>query len=202
MPLKLPDFKSSHCVSVTVCGEIKSADRATAKWLRREKTRIGIANTGAGKAYLRVAFGGYSGRHLHVDVTKASLFKKPFRPSELSSAEAIQKKLDRLIGEDVKSDLIGRFDIRLNELPDGGIIRSLFFETQTGDVAIKVNGASLSITGAPINSIRWKRLSNETIGVTLETENVETAISESYLTSALDRLEAALNVFVLGTSPK
>ncbi len=106
------------------------------------------------------------------------------------------------MGKQVKTDLKAIFEIKLSELPEGGIIRALFFKTQTGNVSINVNGADFLITGAPVNSISWQAVPDDKIGVIIDADNVETTISENYLTDTLERLESALNVFVLGKTTK
>lgn len=200
MPITLPDLKNSHCVMLTACGEIKTADRELIKWLKKEKATISDLSKSGDKVYVRVSLGEeWTGKHFHVDVTKTDFYKKKLTTTAGLTVEQIQKKFDKLIGKEVIVDLTGRFEVEINKLPDSGIIKSLFFETKLGDVAIKMKGSRLSITGAPVNEITWQLLRDgKTIGVTIETANLKTTVTENYLTSALSTLENALKVFVLG----
>lgn len=143
--------------------------------------------------------GEYTGKHFQVDVTKQSHFPKKAIPASSLTVDQVQKKFEHLIGKEVLVDLRGRFEIEIGELPENGIIKSLLFQTQLGDVAIKLKGARLSIKGAPVNEITWQMLTDgKTIGVVIETDNLKTTVTESYLTNALATLENALKVFVLG----
>jgi hypothetical protein len=199
MPITLPDLKNTHCVSLTACGEMETTDRALIKWLKKDKRSVADLTKSGAKTYIRVSLGDYTGKHFHVDVTKQSHFPKKAIPASSITIDEIQKKFERLIGKEVVVDLKGRFEIKISELPEGGIIKSLLFQTQLGDVGIKLKGARLSIKGAPVNEITWQTLTDgKTIGVIIETENLKTTVTESYLTSALDMLEKALKVFVLG----
>jgi hypothetical protein len=199
MPIALPDFKNTHCVSLTACGEIKTTDRALIKWLKKDKRAVADLNKSGAKTYVRVSLGDYTGKHFHVDVTKQNHFPKNAIPASSLTIDQIQTKFEHLIGKEVVVDLKGRFEIKISELSESGIIKSLLFQTQLGDVAIKLKGAKLSIKGAPVNEITWQTLTDgKTIGVIIETENLTTTVTESYLTSALAMLENALKVFVLG----
>lgn len=202
MPITLPDLKNTHCVSLTACGEIKTTDRVLIKWLKKEKRGVADLKKSGAKTYVRVSLGDYTGKHFHVDVTKQSSFPKKAIPASRLTVDQIQKKFEPLIGKEVKVDLRGMFEIEIGELPDSGIIKSLNFQTQLGDVAIKMKGAKFSIKGAPVNEITWLTLvEGKKIGVVIEAENFKTTITESYLTSALTTLGNALKVFVLGRLP-
>lgn len=202
MPITLPDFKNTHCVSLVACGEIKTTDRALIKWLKKGKRAVADLNKSGAKTYIRVSLGEYTGKHFHVDVTKQSHFPKKYIPASRLPIGQIQKKLEQLIGKEVEVDLRGMFELEINDLPESGLIKSLFFQTQLGDVAIKMKGSKLSIRGAPINEITWQILPDgKKIGVIIETENLKTTVTDNYLISALTTLKNALNVFVLGKVP-
>jgi hypothetical protein len=201
MPITLPDLKNTHCVSLTACGEIKTANRALLKWLKNEK-KSSVADLDKTKrdTYVTLGLGEYTGKHFHVDVTKESYDPRPKRKASKSlDVNQIQKKLEKLIGKEVIVDLKGMFEIEISELPEGGIIKSLFFQTQLGDIAIKMKGAKLSIKGTPVNEITWQiKPDSKKIGVYLEAENMKITVSENYLTNALVLLENAFKIFVLG----
>ena len=200
MPITLPDLKNTHCVSLTACGEIKTTDKDLLKWLKDEnKSLVADLDKHNRQLYVTVGLGEYTGKHFHLDVTNESYqSKKSFSHTRNVRIDQVQKKLEKLIGEEVLVDLKGMFEIELGELPEGGIVKSLLFETK-GDVAIKLKGAKLSITGAPVNEITWQLSpKGKKIGVFLEAENLKITVGENYLTDALARLESALKVFILG----
>jgi hypothetical protein len=198
MSLILPVFKNTACVSLTACGEIKNANPQLRKWMKEHPTVIAAIGSGSEKALFRASFGGGSGSHLHIDMTKQSMYRKPNIPKKLNELGSVQESLSRFIGLEVETEISGRFEINISDLPESGIIRSMLLHTKTGDVAIKVAGAVLSITGAPVNAISWVALKDGKTGITVEASNVKTKVTEDYLTSAFERIESALNVFVLG----
>jgi hypothetical protein len=203
MPITLPDLKNTHCVSLTACGEISNADKDLLKWLKNEKkSLVADLDKSNGQLYVTIGLGEHTGKHFHLDVTNESFqSKKSFPHTRNVKVDQVQKKLEKLIGKEVLVDLKGMFEIEIGELPEGGIVRSLFFETK-GDVAIKLKGAKLSIKGAPVNEITWQLApGGKKIGVFLEAENLKITVSENYLTDALAMLENALKVFVLGKIP-
>jgi hypothetical protein len=199
MPIMLPDIKNSRCVRLVACGEIKSADRSLIKWLKKEKGGAGDLNK---EAIITVGLGGHTGKHFHLDITDRKFVDKKTIAAATTPVEKIQSKISSLIGKDIEVDLIGMFEVEINALPENGIIKSLLFKTQLGPVEIKLEGAQLSIKGAPATEINWLALRDgKNIGVTIEAENFKTSIGEDYLSNALKTLENALNVFILGKTP-
>lgn len=199
MPITLPDIKNFRCARLVACGEIKTADRALKNWLKMEKGGAGVLNK---DAVITVGLGGHSGKHFHLDITKREFVDKKSLAAATLSVDKIQNKFSKLIGKEIEVYLTGMFEVEIDALPENGIIKSLFFKTQLGPVEIKLKGAQLSIKGAPATEINWLALSDgKSIGVTIEAENFKTSIGEDYLTNALNTLENALKVFILGRTP-
>ena len=196
MPITLPEIKNSRCVRFVACGEIKTNDRTLIKWLKKEKDGAGDLNK---ESIVTVGFGDRTGKHFHLDITKREFVGKTSLAAATLSVDKIQHKISKLIGNEIEVDLTGMFEIEINALPENGIIKSLLFKTQLGSVEIKLRGVQFSIKGSPATEIMWMALSDgKTIGVTVEAENFKTSITENYLTDALNTLENALNVFILG----
>jgi hypothetical protein len=196
MPITLPDIKKSRCVRFVACGEIKTTDRTLMKWLKMEKDGGGDLNK---EAIITIGLGDRTGKHFHLDITKREFVDKKTLASATLSVEKIQSKISKLFGKEIESDLTGMFEVEISALPENGIIKSLLFKTQFGPVEIKLQGAQLSIKGSPATEIKWLALSDgKHIGVTVEAENFKTTIGDNYLTDALNTLENALNIFILG----
>lgn len=196
MPITLPDIKNSRCVRLVACGEIKTQDRSLIKWLKTEKDGAADLNK---ESIITVGLGDRTGKHFHLDITKREFVGKKSLAEATTSVDKIQHKFSKLIGEKIKVDLTGMFEVEIDALPENGIIKSLLFKTQLGSVEIKLEGAQLSIKGSPATEINWLALSDgKHIGVTIEAENFKTTIGENYLTDALNTLENTLNVFILG----
>jgi len=201
MPITLPDFKNSHCVAITACAQIKPTDRELVKLLKKEKDTFSVFKTSIGNTYLRIALGGRSGNHIHIDVAHSSVVNKEANPNTQISISQARKKLQPFMGATVEAKLTALFEAKLDEFPESGMIRSLYFETKKGDVGITMNGARFSVTGAPINRISWQAKSKKEIGIVLESATWKTKITETYIMDALGILETAFNVFILGRSP-
>jgi hypothetical protein len=196
MPITLPDIKLSHCIRLVACGEIKTDDAALLNWLKTEKD--GYANLNK-ESILTLGLGDRTGKHFHLDITEREFVDEKSITEAALSVDEIQHKISNLIGKEIEVDLAAMFEVEINALPENGIIKSLLFKTQLGSVEIKLKGAQLSIKGSPATEINWLALSDgKHIGVTIEAENFKTIISENYLTDALNTLENALNVFILG----
>jgi hypothetical protein len=159
---------------------------------------LGKADKGA---FITVGLGENTGKHFHVDITKQEIFPKKLMPKSTRniSLAKVEKQFERLDGKEILVDYKGLFVIGLAELPEAGIIKSLSFQTQFGDVAIKLRAANLSVKGAPVNSISWNmRADGKEFRVMLTAEKVVARVGENYLTDALSMLENAFKVFILG----
>jgi hypothetical protein len=206
MPMMFPDFKNAHCFWMTVCGTVPKAGPELAKWMKGDNRKIATFKTERGEAHIRLIIGGdgESGNHVHFDVYCPEIVSKKAKGSSNSPSSPqvalpeIEESISRLFGQEIVASLKAGYKARIAELPETGIIRSFFFETKMGSVALKLEGARFSIEGAPIQNIFWGILPDGDIAVTLEADSIETIITEDYLTNANDTAEQAFNVFVLG----
>lgn len=165
--------------------------------MKAEKDKTAPITTSRGTGYVTIMLGGRSGNHIHFDVLSPEMVSRKIKGEAKSTLDDIQNSVSRLWGKEVEVNLKGGFGANLEELPDSGIVRSLRFQTKMGNVAIKLDGARLSIEGAPVQKLSWWALPKENIQITLETELIKAVLSENYLTSAVDTLEQAFGVFVL-----
>jgi hypothetical protein len=198
MPITIPDFANAHLFWLTACGEVPSADQELVNWMKQEEDKIAPFASPRGTAYVALILGGGSGKHIHLDVISPEMVTKKFEETTKSTPEDIQNSVSRLAGMEVQTNLKAGFQAKLEELAESGIVRSLRFQTKMGNVAIELDGAVLSIEGAPIQRISWQVGSKDNIQITLEAELIKTTLSEHYLTSLVDTAERAFNVFVLG----
>ena len=145
---------------------------------------------------------GQIGNHVHFDVYSPQMASKKLSAAK-SSVEDVQKSIERLSEKEIKGKITGGFQVPAAELPESGIIRSLQFKTKLANIGIRLNGASLSIEGAPIQNISWSQLEpNGDSYITITAEFAKTTISENYLTAASDKLQQAFDIFILGKAQK
>ena len=104
-----PDFKNSCCVSLTACGEIKTANKSLAKLLNAGKAGKNDLISKGEKIVTRLVLGGKSGKHFHVAVFPASRPTKETKSEKSLTADQIQTKIEPLIGNEIITDLRGGF---------------------------------------------------------------------------------------------
>ena len=197
----IPSLNDTHCLSFSACGRIVESDKSLIRRLKKEG-RITTKLSKKENASARLSLGDGDGRHFHLDVSRPTFFNNKVLPASTVSLKKFLDKIDQYMGNEVSVCFMGLFEVRIGELPDKGIIKSLFFQTQMGEVAIKVNAAKLVIQGAPICEISWQILKDgERIRLLIEAEDCKTTISEKYLSVGLQTLEQAFQVFILGRSP-
>jgi hypothetical protein len=197
----LPDFKNAHFCWMTVFGEVVSASKELTEWMKAEQPRVSEFKTQKGNGHIRLILvgGSDSENHVHIDIFAAGIAPKDIvDDSQVAQLNAIQESLERLVGKTIDTNIEAGFKATFNELPESGIIRSMFFKTQMGDVAIKSNGAKLLIEGAPVQQLTWYAPDANHIHVSVEAESIKKDMSDDYLTSASIAMEQAFNVFVMG----
>jgi len=203
MPITLPKFEESHLFWITACGEIPTADEDLAKWMKEEPDRSAPLATARGIGLVRLLVGwSPSGHHVHFDAFSPEVLSEKLGEPK-STPEEVQKSAERLFGKEINARVTGGFQAQIAELPDSGIVRSLFFRTKIGNIGIKLDGASLSIEGAPVQNISWSPSKSEgDIRITIAADSMKTLISENYLTAAVDLLQQAFDIFILGKAQK
>ncbi len=198
MIVRLPSFADTECRFLTACGQVATDRSDVLKWLRGQKTMEAQYRRSGCTGYVRVMFGGKRGGHLHVDVAAREFFLKHHRspPRPTHKIAEVREALGRVAGYDISSRIAGTYFVDQEKLPP--FVKSTIAETTSvRDVSIKTTGGTLSVTGAPINSIRWwLREDQDDALVQLEAEKTF-ALDEGYLEECLDVLDSAFEAFVL-----
>ncbi len=199
MAILIPNFKESYGLSLTVCGQIIGRKPSSKPSQKKEKYKVARFRTTSGAGLVRCGFGGKSGRHLHVDCTLSKLFSKGRIPKATHKKEEVLEIVENHTGEQVDAHIIGCFVLPIEELPDGGLIRSLNVEHKTVDMSIKLSGCEMSLTGAPIDRIKWRkvRVPKDSVYVELKGERKLT-VTEDYLKENWDWVCEQFESFILG----
>jgi hypothetical protein len=199
MPIVLPDFKNAHFGWMTIWGEVMDVGKELSKWMKAEKPRVSTLKSPKGNRQIRLMLVGGSKNHVHIEIFAAGIApKEPVDNFEVTPLNVIQESIGRLSGKTIDTDIAAGFRASFNELPDPGLIRSMFFKTEIGKVAIKSNGAKLLIEGAPVRELTWYAPDEKHIHITLEAESTKKIMSDDFLINASISMEQAFNVFVLG----
>jgi hypothetical protein len=198
MSIKLPDFRNSRCQMLTACGEITGAKEPRVADLLKKKALIAVYKAAGDKAFVRVLGGRTSANHLHIDVAKAGIFRGK-DPKATHKKSDLDRILKQVIGNTIDVGVEGEFLMPLGVLPADGVVRSLSVEKKSGNVALRMTAGTLSVEGAPVQSVEWEiRDGGKNVQISLLAERKSVVIDDNYLVDLLKWIESMLAVFVLG----
>lgn len=199
--IKLPLFENTCCQMMAACARVETHDSALLELLGRKEVRCALYRPQVGTAYVRVHTMGATGRHLHVDCALRQIFP------EGQTAKATHKKaevidfIEAFAGLSVDLGVTGVFVLRLDDLPDGGLIRPLLLEREADDVTIRLTQGALSLDGTPVKSIGWLwDPEGKDIAIDIAAQRSAT-IDSDYLLEAFDLIERLFRIFVLRRGP-
>lgn len=204
MPIQFPIFQKTLCENLTACARIKTKDKALLRLFSRKKEWIARYRTPSGSAYTRILITNKPSRHLHVDCALAGCFPKGNAPTTTKKKSEIAQFLEHFIGIDVDVRVSGFFKVPFNRLPEEGLIRILFTEHKTVGTSIRLTGATMSITGMPIEEISWSiNQKKKEVELILAGSKADT-INSNYLPRLLEWIEQQLHISILseGTDAK
>lgn len=196
MPLRLPNLNSTGCINLTACGEIVTKDKRLLDWLKSQDEkpfRVAKVKIGDGAAFVRVAFGGYSKRHFHLEITPVHYFDRPHLPKSNASIAEIRSLVEKVAGEKVRLDVEGEYLVKKQDLPP--MIRSTIFESKGDGVSLRMTGGTIAVDGGPIYRIKWSIGKKHDTLVSLEAI-VKAVVTDSYLEDAFSLMNDAFKAFV------
>jgi len=188
---------------LTLCGSLKpkpTLPRAALALARKGgTTKVATIGRGDDRQYLVVMVSGdKNALHFHVDLVASGFVRKP-PPSELrASLDEVQGMFGSISGMTVDVRIAGVFALNTSDVPV--FIRSSMVEAESTGIALRSTGGTIAVTGAPVQSIEWKRgKSNDRVFVTLEART-PLNVGPSYLSEAFELVETAFRAFVPGTT--
>jgi hypothetical protein len=200
MAITLPNLEKAACVNLTICGQIQEGAAVCKQVLSKTQSMVAKMQTGARTAYLRVIPYGMGG-HLHVDFALSEFFARRKMPTVTNTKSEVLDLIEKCAGATVKAVVTGSFRMRLTELPEKGVIRSLSTESGSAGMRLRLTAGTLSLSGAPIRQIRWSlgRTESDEGQVTVHIEAEKSlVVSGDYLAEALAWIESQKNLFLLG----
>ena len=195
MKFHFPSFVDTECVFLSVCGQLATDEREIIDWLRTQENLEARYQRSGRTGYVRVMCGGKHGNHLHIDGARRDYFAgRP--PSTTHKIGQVREALDRVAGYDISPRAKGTYFIGRDKLPP--FIQTTISEvTSVQDVSIRTTGGILSVTGAPIDTIRWWLQKDEAnVRVGLEAR-MKATLDGEYLETCLGVLDSAFEAFVL-----
>jgi hypothetical protein len=158
---------------------------------------IASVKQGTKKLFVRVAL--HEGAHLHVDVAKSSFFETGSLPKPTHSWGTMQKVWERFLNQKIKLRGVGVYSLPFTNLPESGLIRSMSIESRSGDMGIKLTAGTISLSGAPVQRLKWSLIKSKANKVEVELESrKERVLSELYLLETLETIDNAFGLFVMG----
>lgn len=138
--MRLPRLDEARCESLTACGRIKTASKEFVDHLRKAETMASRCRVGSKPAFLRVLVGRESTRHLHIDCALDSYFPRQYKPEVNHTMAEIMSLLNGAIGATVDVGVVGYFVVSLDEVPERGLVRSLYTEQKSGGLTVEIHG--------------------------------------------------------------
>lgn len=199
MPIELPRFASTDCLSLTACGDLHTEDPQILGKLKELKTRIVDYEPESGKkVFLRGYFGGRSGTHLHIDCRLSSYFRPNDQPETNGTLSEVLSDIALFEGISAYVSVVGCFEVEIAELPDQGMIRTLSKQQNSGDITIRLAGGRIALTGAPIEEIEWDVLSDGKRARIIVNGELREVVDEKYLMRLMEWIENQYQLFVKG----
>lgn len=202
MSLHLPDFANRECLELSVCGFIPAdqADSACENPIALESTPVTKYVKSGKEVFVRLdlpfprakELGGRG--HVHFVLAAADWFQdRP--PRTNSQPEEVLALVGAFLGMQMDVRLTGVFRVPIDSLPP--FIRYTATEMAFGDVQLRMTAGTISVRGAPIESISWELpTKGDLVDVILEAKTC-LKFEEAYLDSALDILEAAFAALIV-----
>jgi len=199
MAIRFPSLADTQCKSLTVCGELLTDDTATLQWLRHQKTMQARYGRAGETGYVRIVFAGgrARGRHFHVDVAQREYFGKS-PPALTHKIADVRKAFEHLSEEKIRVGIEGVYYVAREQLPDP--LHAIFAaggEMHSGEVSVRLTGATFAMSGAPIREIKlWTREQQDEIGLVLSNIETSLVINDTYLEDCLQIVDALFSAFL------
>jgi len=150
------------------------------------------------KACIRILPGGEKHNNLHVDCALYKFFPKDRVPKTNTTKDKLMAILEQAIGLTLDVEICGGFLVPLTDLPEQGLIRSLFAEHKTADLSVRLTSGEFRIEGAPVRRMFWTfKDDDKNVSIGIEANRKE-KVDDQYLVRSLEWIEKQFTLFVLG----
>jgi hypothetical protein len=202
MLISFPENLGKYFQGVTACGILSTDEQNIKDSVKSlcDQEMVAEVSVGETQMMLRVflSFEEESKQHIHLDFFKKESVERGFRNSN-ETIDSIFSKIGFIIGQEINVKAFGQFFVRLDEIPNEGIIRSTFFEAKLDSLSLNLTAAEITIEGAPVHTLSWMSIGpkDKMVVVSLYS-NLILKIKEDYIKSFVDLFEQSFRVFVLG----
>jgi hypothetical protein len=140
--------------------------------------------------------GDWQAKHFHIDVRSKEYFDNPPSGPPPHKMTDLRKAFGKVSGNDADLSITASFEIDPKQFPD--IIRQTRIEAESGSVRMKVTGATVSVTGAPIHEVRWT-MKDDAAKARIKMYAKRTAqLDDMYLVDSFVMMRDAFRAILLG----
>lgn len=199
MAIELPKFENTYGLFLSACGKLKDAETG-AKEKDEGPAKVARYLGAEGGAIIRAWVTGKKGTYLHVDCALKRYFQKGRVPKVTGKKEEVLKIIESVRGKEIELNINAGFDVPVKDIPENGMIRSLSEEQKSIDMCLKLTGAELSISGAPINRIHWsiQDKGGKAVARIHIRGEMATIVEGTYLLECWEWINKLFLVFVMG----
>ncbi len=199
MAIELPEFEGTYGLMLTACGQVRGKGLGYKAGGESAEVKVARYQTSSGSAFIRGCLRRKEGWHLHIDCGLGSAFEGRDKPKPTHKKAEVMHLVEESLGAQIDVHITAYFDVPLLELPEKGLIRALAAEQKTGDMAVKLTGAAFSLSGTPVNEIRWNRTGKEKEMVRVSVGGERSVVvNENYLCESWKWINEQFLFFVLG----
>ncbi len=192
MPLRLPDFGDTGCVSLVVCGRALTKDEQIVAMLKNRTVLVARSKVSNKPVIVRAIL---TPGHIHLEVDDGRL-RAHDKPKPTNKISEINEVVSRLEGAGIEIEALvdAYYPMSAEELPS--MIRALLGEFKQGNVSLKMVKGRLEVQGAPITAIDWHANRSQNKAV-LDLELRKTvAVSDSYLVDLFEIVDSGFKALV------
>jgi hypothetical protein len=198
MPIVLPRLGKTLCSALTVCGYIRELKHPMVSVLPEKDAWVAAYQGENEKVFIRILPGGNKHTHLHVDCFSKKFFDEKRIPKTNITKNKLLSVLEKAIGLTLDAEIYGGFIVPLTDLPESGLIRSLFTEHKTADMSVQLTSGECKIEGTPVRSMSWTiKGDRKNVHIGIEASREE-KVDEQYLVRTLEWIEKQFALFILG----
>lgn len=199
MAIELPKFENTYGLSLSACGKVKSLEHG-GEQINEKETRVAWYQAPSGRVFIRAWIIRKKATYLHVDCALRKNFPKGKIPKVTHKKRDVLEIIESVQDKGIDLNINAFFDVPLLDLPENGLIRSLSGEQKSVDMCLKLTGAELSISGAPLTRIRWNiREEGKKSLVHVQMRGGRaTRVCSTYLSESWDWINEQFIAFMLG----
>lgn len=198
MKVNLPAFENTRLKFITICGRFERDISKTCQKFLPEKPLIISYRAGHKRAYIKVLPWASKCGGVHIDCALHECFPKKYIPIPNGTRADLGKIFHEFDGSPIDANIDAAYEIPLMELLEEGLVRSLLAKHKTGNLTIRLTGATCKLEGTPVRELEWSLEKNEKNVLIRIDSLLKEKIDDGYLIRSFKWVENLFSIFVLG----